>query len=136
VETVPPSDEVREAILGGLAEFNAANGYDADLEHVALVVREGGEIAGGLWGKTVYGWLFVEYLIVPEHLRGRDLGSELMRAAEEMAQRRGCVGAWLTTFSFQARGFYERLGYSVFGELEDSPADNVRIVMRKRLDRA
>ena len=28
---------------------------------------------------------------------------------------RDCRGAWLDTFSFQARGFYERLGYRLFG---------------------
>ena len=133
VEVVAPSEQVREAILQGLTEFNSSNGYPSDFEQVAVVLRTGNDIVGGLWGKTVYGWLFVEYLIVPETLRGRDLGAQLMREAERLATERGCVGAWLTTFTFQARGFYEKLGYSVFGELENSPGDNVRLFMRKRL---
>jgi hypothetical protein len=56
-----------------------------------------------------------------------------MGCAEDLALERGCVGAWLTTLSFQARGFYERLGYVVFAELENSPRDNARIFMRKKL---
>lgn len=130
-----PGDAERAAVVAGLTAFNAASGYPPDTRPVAvLIVDEAGEPAGGLWGKTGYGWLFVEFLSVPERLRGRDLGSALMAAAERVARERGCVGAWLTTFSFQARGFYEKLGYSVFGELENSPGDNVRIFMRKRLE--
>lgn len=129
-----PTDEVRAAILGRLADFNSRHGYPADLGLVAVVLRSrSGEIIGGLWGKTVYDWLFVEYLIVPDELRGFKIGAKLMESAEDLALERGCVGAWLTTFSFQARGFYEKLGYAVFAELENSPRDNARIFMRKRL---
>jgi len=129
-----PSEEVRTAILAHLADFNSDQGYPADLGLVAVVLRGASdEIIGGLWGKTVYDWLFVEYLIVPDELRGLNIGAKVMSCAEELAIERGCVGAWLTTFSFQARGFYEKLGYASFAELENSPGDNVRIFMRKRL---
>ena len=56
-----------------------------------------------------------------------------MSTAEKIALDRGCVGSWLTTFPFQARGFYERLGYETFGRLENSPGENIRIFLRKRL---
>jgi len=129
-----PTEEVRTAILAKLADFNREHGYPADLQTVALVLRgPSGEIIGGLWGKTVYDWLFVEYLSVPAELRGRNIGEKLMTCAEDLARQRGCVGAWLTTFSFQARGFYEKLGYETFAELENSPRENVRIFMRKKL---
>lgn len=128
-----PSNDLRQAIVDQLGRFNAANGYPPDAESLAITVRDDADrIVGGLWGKTVYGWLFVEFLILDAQIRGRDFGARLMATAEEIAVGRGCVGAWLTTFSFQARGFYEKLGYSVFAELENSPADNVRIFMRKK----
>ena len=53
--------------------------------------------------------------------------------AEAEAIRRGCLGAWLDTFSFQARGFYERLGYAVFGALADYPPGHDRFFMQKPL---
>ena len=84
-------------------------------------------------GMTVYDWLFVDYLVVPESMRSGDLRTQLMASAEATAINRGCAGSWLATFTFQARGFYEKLGYSVFGTLDNSPADNVRIFMQKRL---
>lgn len=127
-----PSDAERAAIFAPLAAFNTENGYPGDMKPVSIPLRDGsGAIIGGLWGKTVYDWLFVEFLVVPDRLRGQDWGSRLMDAAEELARQRGCIGAWLTTFTYQARPFYEARGYEVFGELPNSPRDNVRIFMRK-----
>ena len=129
-----PTDELRTAILKRLGRFNAESGYPADPQTVAVVARgEDGSLVGGLWGKTVYDWLFVEYLFVDQELRGRNLGASLLSVAEQVAIDRGCVGAWLTTFPFQARQFYEKHGYRVFAELESSPRENVRIFMRKTL---
>jgi hypothetical protein len=44
-----------------------------------------------------------------------------MAQAEARAVERGYHSAWLDTFSFQARGFYERLGYQQFGSLVYPP---------------
>ena len=129
-----PTDDIREAIFAPLTAFNTGSGYPADPRSLAIALTdEAGTIVGGLWGKTVYDWLFIEYLVVPASMRGRRLGSKLMAMAEEIALQRGCVGSWLTTFPFQAPGFYEKLGYERFGSLENSPGENVRIFMRKRL---
>ncbi|MDB5698088.1 MAG: family acetyltransferase, partial [Alphaproteobacteria bacterium] len=46
---------------------------------------------------------------------------------------RGCVGVWLDTFSFQSRGFYEKLGYAVVGMIQDHPLGGARYFMQKRL---
>ena len=128
------TDLIRDAILDPLAQFNAENGYPADPQPLAITLNsENGAVIGGLWGKTVYDWLFIEYLVVPASLRGQDFGAQLMASAEAIAIERGCVGSWLTTFTFQARGFYEKLGYEVFGTLDKSPRDNVRIFLRKCL---
>jgi GNAT superfamily N-acetyltransferase len=128
-----PTFEHRDAVLGPLVAFNAENGYPGDLDPVAVLIEaEDGSILGGLWGKTIYGWLCVEYLAVPEALRGQDFGTRLMEEAERIARERGCAGAWLTTFTFQARGFYEKLGYELFGELDHSPGTNVRLFLRKK----
>ena len=101
-----PTDDVRQAILAPLAAFNAENGYPADARFLAITLTDpAGKIVGGLWGKTVYDWLFVDYLVVPPSMRGQKFGSKLMSTAERIALDRGCVGSWLTTFPFQAWGF-------------------------------
>jgi hypothetical protein len=56
-----------------------------------------------------------------------------MLKAESEAVNRGCASSWLDTFSFQARGFYEKLGYRVFGELCDNPPGHTRFFLKKSL---
>lgn len=129
-----PAAEHREAVRGPLADFNARSGYPVDTKPVAVLLSDDeGRTVGGLWGPTSLRWLHVEFLVVPENLRGHDYGSALMDEAERIARERGCANSWLTTFSFQARGFYEKRGYEPFGELDNSPGENVRFFLRKRL---
>jgi GNAT superfamily N-acetyltransferase len=82
--------------------------------------------------QTAYDWLFVQLLFVPRILRGRGLGSELMRRAEDEGLRRGCHSAWLDTLECQARGFYERLGYRCCAELPSYPVGS-RHFLKKAL---
>ncbi len=89
--------------------------------------------SGGLLGGTYWGWLYVEILWVAEHVRGAEHGRALLAAAEQEAVRRGCRHAHLDTMSFQSRSFYERQGYTVFGELRDIPAGHQRYFMQKAL---
>src|SRR6185369_8922717 len=100
---------------------------------VVTVQDDSGDTIGGLWGRTAYDWLFVELLFVPESLRGQGVGTDLMRRAEQEAVARKCHSAWLDTFEFQARGFYERLGYRCFAQLGDYPVGSSRYFMSKVL---
>ena len=88
---------------------------------------------GGLAGWTTFDWFFVVGLFVPEPLRGRGIGRELIRRAEDYARQQGQTGIYLDTFDFQARGFYEKLGFSIFGTLEDHPVGGRRYFLQKRL---
>ena len=72
-------------------------------------------------------------LWLPPALRGQGLGHKLLTLAEAEARRRGCTRAQLRTFDFQARGFYEKVGYRVVGVLEDYPPDGAMYWMRKEL---
>ena len=80
------------------------------------------------------GWMYITLLWVSDDLRGQGFGVKLMKAAEKEARRRGIKRAWVDTFSFQARSFYEKLGYEEFGTL-DYPPLHKRHFMRKVLVR-
>ena len=134
--TSEPDPAARDAILAVLVAHNdAAAGRPPGVQPLAILLRdpESGAVIGGLWGQSVYDWLFIQYLAVPEALRGQGLGRELMSRAETVARERGCVGLWLDTFEFQARPFYEKLGYSLFGQIEDFPRGSRRYFLHKRL---
>lgn len=123
----------REAIAAPLRAYNLSKVATIEIKPLAIALRDAdGHIIGGLWGETALDWLHVDLLAVPESLRGQDVGTALMRRAEAIARERGCVGAWLDTFAFQARGFYEKLGYQMFGEISDHPVGSARYFLSKR----
>jgi GNAT superfamily N-acetyltransferase len=128
---------IRDEIERLLGEFNTQCTGMSDHRPLVLSIEDANaRVVGGLWGHTGFGWLFVELLFVPESMRGKGIGAELMSRAEGEAAARGCHSAWLDTFAFQARGFYERLGYGCFGELQDYPVGFSRYFMKKRLTRS
>jgi ribosomal protein S18 acetylase RimI-like enzyme len=90
-----------------------------------------GAIAGGLAGSPYWGWMEVDKLWIGEPLRGLGYGRRLLLAAETEARQRGCTRVFLSTFSFQARGFYEKHGYRVVGQLDDYPPGAAFYWLRK-----
>ena len=116
-----------------LSAFNARMVGMGNAVPVAALARRGGALVGGATGFTLWGWLFINYLWVSDELRGGGLGTHLLGEAEAVARERGCWAAWLYTFSFQAPGFYERLGYRQFGQLEDFPPGHTRYFFWKPL---
>lgn len=130
----PPDPTAWEVLTTGLDRYNEQFVGPTDFRPLVLVVRDpAGAVAGGLWGRTMYRWLWIWFLVLPEGMRRQGLGTRLVRAAEKEAAARGCIGAMLDTFSFQAPGFYRRLGYEVFGTVGDMPPGHRVEFMRKRL---
>jgi GNAT superfamily N-acetyltransferase len=128
-----PDAADREAIAAPLRAYNLSKVPTLDIQPLVIALRDAqGRTIGGLWGETALDWLHIDLLGVPESMRGQDVGTAILRRAEAIARERGCVGAWLDTFAFQARGFYEKLGYSVFGEIPDHPVGGARYFLRKR----
>ncbi len=98
--------------------FNPA----AERPYLTLSARDAaGEIVGGVVAEIHWTSLQIDYLWVDEGQRGHGLGRTLLLRAEAAGRERGCTWATLTTFDFQARGFYEKLGYRVVGEQTDYP---------------
>jgi GNAT superfamily N-acetyltransferase len=121
---------VREA----LALHNVAATQDAYYSPLAIFLRdERGAILGGALGDIYGGWLHLTFLWVAEPLRGRGHGRQLLEAAEEEARAQGCRGVHLSTHSFQARPFYEKLGYEIVGEIPDHPAGHSLFFLKKAL---
>jgi GNAT superfamily N-acetyltransferase len=101
---------------------------------LAIPIRgDHGTVTGGFWGATMFEWLHVGMLFVPETMRGQGVGSALMTMAESEAIERGCRGAYVDTFSFQAGPFYRKHGYTLFGVLDDFPPGHSQLYFRKRL---
>jgi ribosomal protein S18 acetylase RimI-like enzyme len=136
--TDKPDPASIQMLVRELIQFNEQHGGPRNARPLVLLVSDPQtqESLGGLYGATVYDRLKIELIYLPESLRSNGLGRELMRQAEEEAAKRGCRGVLLETFDFQARGFYEQLGYEVYGTLEDFPPGHSLFAMKKNLDPA
>ncbi len=129
---VTPADEA--TVVRGLLAFNEVRLGPVDERPVKFVARDAsGTVVGGVLGHTRWRWLYVAKLWVDESARGQGVGARLMEAAEDLARSRGCTDVSLDTFDFQARPFYEKLGYELFGTLEGYPPGSRQYYLRKRL---
>ena len=133
--TDAPDPAIYGAIYNPLAEFGNRRAGNSDARPLAITItnENTGGVIGGIWGISTWRWLFVEVVFVPGELRGFGIGKKLMHMAEDEAKERGCIGIWLDTFDFQAPGFYEKLGYEVFGRIEDHPPGHTLLFLQKRL---
>ena len=115
-----------------LWEQNYNDAFKSSPIHIFLLDGEG-RVIGGLIGRTHYlrCWLEVTVLWVDEDRRGLGLASELMRRAEVEATRRGCLYARVSTSDYQAPGFYEKAGYTLYGRLENCPPGDTVFYYRK-----
>jgi GNAT superfamily N-acetyltransferase len=127
-----PGEADRAAILAGLAAFNRRHVDPGATGSLAVLLKDDdGNTIGGLWGTILFGWLQIELLFLPEDWRGKSLGSAIVERAEALAIARGCIGASLDTYSFQARGFYEKLGYRIVGTIANCPPEGARHFLQK-----
>ena len=132
--TDDPSPAGVKQIEAALMAFNAERAAPYDIRPLHVFLRDAdGKLIGGLTGYTNWRWLYVDCLWLPENLRARNWGARLLEAAETEARNRGCLHAHLYSYEFQAPGFYQRLGYSVYGALEDYPPGSRRVLLRKEL---
>lgn len=123
-------------ILGdGIESYTRAKIADRHRQKLAFFLRDAeNRIVGGVYGNSGWNWLYINMLWVSEAVRGSGFGTALIRAAEQEALQRGCPNIYLDTFTFQAVDFYLKLGYTIFGELEDFPPGERRVFLRKKLD--
>ncbi|MFW9920090.1 MAG: GNAT family N-acetyltransferase [Candidatus Thorarchaeota archaeon] len=61
------------------------------------------------------------------------IGTRLVREGERMAKEEGCISCQTSSYSFQAPGFYQKLGYEVFGVFEGYPNDIKKYYLGKAL---
>jgi GNAT superfamily N-acetyltransferase len=133
IEIASTDNPALESFLGDrLYEFNSdTTGIrDGQLLWASLEDRCGNVIAG-VSGHTWGHCCEIARLWVHESRRGEGLGLALMEAAEAEARRRNCRQIVLSTHSFQAPQFYEKLGFERIAAIPNYPAGHEQIFFVK-----
>lgn len=129
-----PSDDLRRFVEDQVANFTMVLTGTPDYQPVGFFLHHPrGEWLGGCMGLVWAGYLHVQWLWVAPGWRGRKQGWRLLEAAELMAYEHGARAATLDTFNPQAKAFYLRCGYEVFGELPNYPPGFSKFYLKKTL---
>jgi GNAT superfamily N-acetyltransferase len=121
IETNPTVEDVR-FLEDRLYDYGVEQTGVDDGQWLAIFLRDNQQtIQAGLKGWTWCGSCYIQTVWVHHTLRGQGIGTQLLQAAEQEARRRGCQQMILTSYSFQAPGFYQKLGFEVFAVLDEHP---------------
>jgi GNAT superfamily N-acetyltransferase len=112
-----------EATGGGLLSPN--------LDISVAVESPTGEVVGGTSVSSRLSVMFPEVLWVADDHRGLGLGEAVVREAERQAREAGCGASQTWTFSFQAPGFYEKIGYQRIGFFDGYPGRITECILAK-----
>ena len=126
--------ETAKAIRDGLTEFNRTAVNFPEPTPVNVAVRDqDGALHGGVVARVTHDTLYIDIVWIDDSLRGGGHGRAMIEQVEDKARALGARLAWLYTLSWQARPFYEKLGYRVFGEMPFADGAHHRYFMRKDL---
>lgn len=127
-----------EYICDRLVEYNlskvpAEQGVLFDTLDKKIIDDKGNIIAGCIAKMYCWNVTYIDILWVDAKYRKQGLGTELLGEIERTAKEKGCYLVHLDTFDFQAKEFYEKHGYLLFGTLEDCPKGHCRYYLKKNL---
>lgn len=120
-----PSVEDQKIMIDGLLAYHASKGHPRKTENYSVILKDkNNKILGLVIVSFLWTGMHIDSLWIDEQVRNQDWGSKLMKLVETEAIKRGCTISYTDTFTWQAPGFYEKLGYKLYGKLENFPKDN------------
>ena len=133
-----PAPEDAEALSEGIVAFNETSVPDlekveGEVKFFVLAKDDTGALQGGIRASCYWNTLHIELVWLDEAARGSGLGAKLMAEAEDFARANGCEKALVETTSWQARPFYEKLGYSLMATLPGRPKGHASHYLAKSL---
>ncbi len=136
-------EEARLTVRRGLTAFNSERSaelrplYAPEIDRTEPVevylTGPDGEILGGAYGTVRWCWFHLDVVWLTAGVRGGGMGTALMARVEQAAREAGATNVRLETLDFQARAFYEKCGYHVYGELQGFPKTHTEYLLTKQL---
>ncbi len=129
-----PAPEDFQVLSKGMLAYHASKGHTRKSEKYFIFLKdEKGRVLGAVIVTFLWNGMEIDSLWVDETIRGKGWGRKLMEAVEKEGVKRGCTVAYTNTFPWQAPEFYEKIGYSLYGKLEDFPKGSYLSYYSKKL---
>ncbi len=134
-EELQSAQDGYRAVLEGLGRNITSKTGNVELGRTIAIFMRNAEkkTVGGIIGHVFGSWVYIAFLWVEESLRNRGNGTKLLKMMENEAVKLGCKYAHLDTYSFEARPFYEKNGYTLFATLENYPEGHSKYFLKKKL---
>jgi GNAT superfamily N-acetyltransferase len=127
-----PSSEDISFLLKGINQEAFQKKNQSPIELFAYFIRDDlGILKGGLTGTLYYGCLYIDQLYLIPELRKQGYGTKLIQAVENLAISEGCTFSTVNTMDWEAKGFYEKLGYTVEFERQGYKNNSSLYFLRK-----
>lgn len=114
------NDTIGEFINGEFSSYAIQKDVTLNYDEFCFIAMENDTILGVIKGRALYNEVHIVDLIVNHECRQSGIGSKLVAAVEDAYKGSGYAKITLTTYGFQAPGFYKKQGY----ELEFVREDN------------
>lgn len=130
-------EEYFNYVIKGLNRFNRENGKTEFFKNmgeedplkpedcIGCYAIENDEIIGGVVFYQEFNWMFVERTYIDSNNRGKGIGSKIFKELEKYCKENHLVGIRLSTWDFQAKSFYEKIGFNLIYQIKDCPIGNV-----------
>lgn len=129
----PDADAIDYLCMGTAAEAFIKKKL-TPIEQFAFFVRDPqNKIVGGINGYMYYGCLSIDQLYLEETLRGEGYGRLLVKKAEELAISKNCRFSVVNTMDWEAKGFYEKLGFIVEFERDGYDKESTLYCLKKNI---
>jgi GNAT superfamily N-acetyltransferase len=133
-----PDDADLKTISEGIQSFNQEHlpddvVFEPDTRFAVFARDDDGKVVGGIRANAFWNYCILELVWISKEARGDRVGSQLMAKVESHCCDLGFEYIRTETVSFQAKPFYEKLGFRVFGELADYPKGHTTYCLVKKL---
>lgn len=115
IEIISPGNDIYTDLDRRLVEWNSEQ-VDWSTQIFQVVLKcDRNFVVGGARGVVRMGTVEMRGLWVDPELRGSGAGKMVVNKLEHAAKSIGASHVLLDTYDFQAREFYKKLGYCIFG---------------------
>ncbi len=120
-----PNPQDKQIMVDGMLAHHARKGHPRKTDTFSILLKDNtGVLKGVVVASVLWNGLHIDTLWIDETVRNQKWGSTLMSLAEKEGCLRGATIAYTDTFTWQAPDFYEKMGYSLYGKIDNFPEGN------------